>query len=107
MKKLFGVFVAITIASCSFDNKTGIWKDAANIPVDNQVTELITNNIPDARYENIFTKVSGLGDPVWGVHDSRHRFAFPSFENASQQSTRANVRVRLTEQSSRRVALQR
>ena len=56
MKKLFGVFVAITIASCSFDNKTGIWKDAANIPVDNQVTELITNNIPDARYENIFTK---------------------------------------------------
>ena len=56
MKKLFGIFVVITIASCSFDNKTGIWKDATNIPVDNQVTELIANNIPDARYENIFTK---------------------------------------------------
>ena len=56
MKRLFSVFIVITVSSCSFDNKTGIWKDASNIPVDNQTTESIIDNSSDTRYENIFTK---------------------------------------------------
>ena len=56
MKRLFSVFIVITVSSCSFDNKTGIWKDASNIPVDNQTTESIIDNSSDTKYENIFTK---------------------------------------------------
>jgi len=41
------------IISCSFDNKTGIWKDASNIPVDKDETELIQKNDPISRYEDL------------------------------------------------------
>ena len=44
MKRLLLAFVAIVLSSCSFDNKTGIWKDASNIPVDNQPAKSITDN---------------------------------------------------------------
>ncbi len=44
MKRFLLIFITITVTSCSFDNKTGIWKDAANIPVENQSKELIDVN---------------------------------------------------------------
>ena len=56
MKRFLLIFVTITVASCSFDNKTGIWKDAANIPVENQSKELIDVNNSTPRYEDIFIK---------------------------------------------------
>ena len=56
MKRLLLVFVAVGFISCSFDNKTGIWKDASNTPVDNQTSKSITDNKLSTRYEDIFTK---------------------------------------------------
>ena len=56
MKRLLLAFVAIVLSSCSFDNKTGIWKDASNIPVDNQPAKSITDNKAGTRYEDIFVK---------------------------------------------------
>ena len=44
MKNLLLIFVAFIAVSCSFDNKTGIWKDASSIPVDNQVVNTIEEN---------------------------------------------------------------
>ena len=56
MKRLLLIFVAIVFVSCSFDDKTGIWKDASNTPVDNQTSNQILENEPTIRYEEIFTK---------------------------------------------------
>ena len=56
MKRLFSIFVVIIVTSCSFDNKTGIWKDASNLPVDNQTSESIIDSSSDTKYENIFIK---------------------------------------------------
>ena len=56
MKKLFLVLAITTFSSCSFDNKTGIWQDATDIPVNNQVTKTITDSEPEQRYEDIFIK---------------------------------------------------
>ena len=56
MKRLLLVFVTVVFTSCSFDNKTGIWKDASNTPLENQSGRLIEENKPGTRYEDIFTK---------------------------------------------------
>ena len=56
MKRLLLIFVTIAITSCSFDNKTGIWKDAANTPIENQNPKSITGNNSESRYEDIFVK---------------------------------------------------
>ena len=56
MKKLLQILIVLTLYSCSFDNKTGIWNDASDILVDNQSTESIINNQSEVKYEDIFTK---------------------------------------------------
>ena len=56
MKRLLLIFVSIIFVSCSFDNKTGIWKDASNTPIDNQVTRSIERGKSNSRYEDIFIK---------------------------------------------------
>jgi outer membrane protein assembly factor BamB len=56
MKRLLLIFVTIAITSCSFDNKTGIWKDASNTPIENQNPKSITGNNSESRYEDIFVK---------------------------------------------------
>jgi len=48
-------FISITL-SCSFDNKTGIWKDISNIKVDNSSVESIEANTSVTRYEDVFIK---------------------------------------------------
>ena len=56
MRKLLLVFVLSLITSCSFDNKTGIWQDASDIPVENRSSKSISNDTSAPRYENIFVK---------------------------------------------------
>jgi hypothetical protein len=56
MKRLLLVFIIAVCTSCSFDNKTGIWKDASNISIDKQVTKIILENKNNTKYENIFIK---------------------------------------------------
>jgi|TARA_B110001452_G_scaffold244798_1_gene229055 outer membrane protein assembly factor BamB len=56
MKKLLLVYIVLILSSCSFDNKTGIWKDASSISVDNKITKSISTNPQSKRYEEIFTK---------------------------------------------------
>ena len=60
MKRLLLVFVIIVLTSCSLDNKTGIWKDAANISVDNQSPKTIINNNLNKKYEDILKKKKKL-----------------------------------------------
>ena len=56
MKRLVLVFTFFVFTSCSFDNKTGIWKDISNMPMDNQASGSILENEPGSRYEDIFIK---------------------------------------------------
>jgi outer membrane protein assembly factor BamB len=56
MKSFFLIFVIFIFSSCSFDNKTGIWKDASNIPEVVQDVRSIDGDTTESRYENIFTK---------------------------------------------------
>jgi len=56
MKNLLIIFVYFLIASCSFDNKTGIWKDASSIPVENQDGTSIDETNSENRYEDVLTK---------------------------------------------------
>jgi len=56
MKRLLLVFVSLVSISCSFDNKTGIWKDASNISVDSQSPKTIINKNTNTRYEDILIK---------------------------------------------------
>jgi len=56
MKSLISIFFVLTITSCSFDNKTGIWNDADNIPVDNKQAKSIDESTPQSQYEEIFVK---------------------------------------------------
>ena len=56
MKRLLLVFIVLTSTSCSFDNKTGLWKDASTTPVDNQNVKTIEDNKSNIKYENIFIK---------------------------------------------------
>ena len=56
MKKLLLIFAALVLASCSFDNKTGIWKDASDILINQEESVSISGNLPATKYEEIFTK---------------------------------------------------
>ena len=57
MKRLLLIFVIGLTSSCSFDNKTGIWKDASNFPVEIESTEPLDNT---SRYEDIFIEENQL-----------------------------------------------
>jgi len=56
MKKLLLVLAMFVSSSCSLDNKTGIWKDASDILVENQTSKSISQNQTGTKYEEIFTK---------------------------------------------------
>ena len=57
MKRLFLIFVIGLTLSCSFDNKTGIWKDASNFPVEIENTKPLDNT---SRYEDILIEENQL-----------------------------------------------
>ena len=54
MKRLTLIFITIMLVNCSFDNKTGIWKDASNIPVEKSTSNTINKQDVNSRYESIF-----------------------------------------------------
>jgi outer membrane protein assembly factor BamB len=56
MKNFILIFIILMLPSCSFDNKTGIWQDASNFPVDNQDTTSIENSNLESRYEDVYAK---------------------------------------------------
>ena len=56
MKRLILIFVLISLTSCSFDDKTGIWKDASNIPYEKSTSNSIDKNNVKSRYEDVFTE---------------------------------------------------
>jgi len=56
MFKILLVLLSIFLCSCSFDNKTGIWKDASKIPVESNEGKSISEDKSNQRYEDIFVK---------------------------------------------------
>ena len=56
MKNFILIFVVLIISSCSFDNKTGIWRDASNTTLEKYENKSIEENNSDNRYEEIFIK---------------------------------------------------
>ena len=77
MKKLLLVFVAVAFSSCSFDNKTGIWKDASDIVVDNRTIDTISDNLPDTRYENIFSQTQTFNEEKEAVNFANIKISDP------------------------------
>ena len=49
------IFVLIIFTSCSLDNKTGIWKDASNIIVENNQAQSLEDS-NEKLYEDLFTE---------------------------------------------------
>jgi len=86
MKRLFLIFAIIICGSCSFDNKTGIWKDASNIPVDNRNVKTIENENFTNRYEDIFVKKKIFNEEVDSLNSSSLQIeAAIKFDNWIQQ----------------------
>ena len=56
MKSLFLIFILLIITACSFDNKTGIWKDASDVLVGNKDTQSIERSNSKSRFEDILIK---------------------------------------------------
>ena len=65
MRSLILVFVVLLIPSCSFDNKTGLWKDASDIPVDNRTVKSIDSNNEQNVYQDVFTKTQMFNEEVY------------------------------------------
>ena len=55
MKSFILTFVILILTSCSFDNKTGIWKDASNIIVENNQAQSLEDS-NEKLYEDLFTE---------------------------------------------------
>jgi len=56
MKRLLLVFLTVLVVSCSFDNKTGIWRDASTTLEEKQSLKTITDNDSNKRLEDVFIK---------------------------------------------------
>ena len=65
MKRYILIFVSLVFVSCSFDNKSGIWKDASDIPLEtNDGNSIDSSDSSDSkrRYEDIITKEQLFGE---------------------------------------------
>ena len=86
MKNLLIIFVYFLIASCSFDNKTGIWKDASSIPVENQDGTSIDETNSENRYEDVLTKSKLFNEEVESKKNSVLKLDLAiSMENWTEQ----------------------
>ena len=56
MKKYILIFASLILVSCSFDNKSGIWNDASNIPLETKDGNSINTSKSSRRYEDVVTK---------------------------------------------------
>ena len=91
MERLLLVLITILFTSCSFDNKTGIWKDATNTSVENQSSKSILKKNQSSRYEDFITKNktfnevkkskisfnSGVNDPI-KIKNWLEQYAIPT-----------------------------
>ena len=77
MKRLLIVFITLFFISCSFDNKTGIWKDASTIPVDKQDVRIISENSTAERYESISTTEKMFNEEIEATNVSNIKIDEP------------------------------
>jgi outer membrane protein assembly factor BamB len=77
MKSLFIIFFYLSITSCSFDNKTGIWKDASNFPVEKEDVISIDQNNKSNRHEDIFIKTKLFNEEKKSRDNSVLKLALP------------------------------
>jgi outer membrane protein assembly factor BamB len=70
MKKLILIFLVLVFTSCSLDNKTGIWKDISDIPVEKQASKSISSNSKDKIYEDISQKNQIFNEEIETVNFS-------------------------------------
>ena len=56
MKRLFLISISLLFISCSFDDKTGIWKDASDISLEKKEVKDLKNNKIKKKYKDIFIK---------------------------------------------------
>ena len=54
MKWLISILFSILLVGCSFDDKTGIWNDASNIPVEISKSDTINKKKVNSRFEDVF-----------------------------------------------------
>ena len=86
MKRLLLVFLAVIVTSCSFDNKTGIWKDASKISKNNQSSKTISDNNLETRYEDVFLKKKTFNEEKKPTNISEIRIDTPlKIENWPEQ----------------------
>ena len=86
MKRLLLIFLAVIVTSCSFDNKTGIWKDASKISKNNQSSKTISDNNLETRYENVFLKKKTFNEEKKPTNISEIRIDTPlKVENWPEQ----------------------
>jgi outer membrane protein assembly factor BamB len=77
MKRLLLVLAAIVFTSCSFDNKTGIWKDASTTLLEEKDSKSIEPNKPGARYEDIFIKTKPFNEEMEPSSFSKFKLGAP------------------------------
>jgi outer membrane protein assembly factor BamB len=77
MKRLLFFLIALVFTSCSFDNKTGIWKDASNTPIDTLGTKSISDNKSAIKYEDIFVKNKPFNEEKESLNPSNIEISSP------------------------------
>ena len=75
MKRLILIFTLILIANCSFDNKTGIWKDESSISIDTSKTKALENNSNKRNYEDVFLENQVFNEEKESIKNSVSRFS--------------------------------
>jgi outer membrane protein assembly factor BamB len=64
MKRYCLIFTLLILCSCSFDNKTGLWRDASDIPVDSEVSKSIEGGELKSIYEDVLTKQQTFNEEI-------------------------------------------
>ena len=77
MKRLLFFLIALVFSSCSFDNKTGIWKDASNTPISTLGTKSISDNKSAIKYEDIFAKNKPFNEEKESLNSSNIKISSP------------------------------
>ena len=81
MKRYYLIFFISIISACSFDNKTGIWKDVSDIPLESKASKTIDpliNNKQIVRYEDVFVKNKKFNKQVKRKDNSILKIDVPS-----------------------------
>ena len=86
MKSLTLFFCVLILTSCSLDNKTGLWKDASDISINNKVVNTIKKNESKERYENLSLTSEIFNKEVVSINKSNFKLSTPTkIENWLEQ----------------------